>query len=161
VSSAAELCDVSTTASAYAAHAKVLLRIAVRKFRIDPSDAETLVHDVFLSFILHEREIRDVRSWLVGAICNASRHFHRRFDRLESLPEHFEPAIQEHTMEQVVANECLGRLTARCSIALRLRYVEGYTVAEIAEELGTTPKYAEKILRNCLREATKLYEVEP
>lgn len=155
--------DVSSAiADAYGQHAALLTRIAVHKFRIEPEDAQTLVHDVFLSFMLRRGEVLDVRAWLVGAICNASRHYHRRYDRLESLPEDFEgTAAPSHlNMERLVAGECLSCATPRCRLALRLRYVEGYSMSELAEELGTTTKYAEKIVRNCLKQAQRFYGEE-
>ena len=154
--------STSVIAQAYGEHAELLTRIAVRRFRIEPEDAQTLVHDVFLSFMLRRAEVLDVRAWLVGAICNASRHYHRRYDRLESLPENFEVAAPAQLdVDRLVAGEFLSCATPRCALALRLRYVEGYSMAELAEELGTTPKYTEKIVRNCLKQAQRLCGGKP
>src|SRR5258708_6510857 len=71
----------------YTNHRKLLLFIACRKFRVPELDAEGLIHEVFLSFLQVGTPIHDVRSWLVAAMCNASRHYWRAQGRTESLPD--------------------------------------------------------------------------
>src|SRR6266568_5479292 len=71
----------------YTNHRKLLLFIACRKFRMPESDAEGLIQEVFLSFLQVGTPIHDVRSWLVAAMCNASRHYWRAQGRTESLPD--------------------------------------------------------------------------
>jgi RNA polymerase sigma factor (sigma-70 family) len=152
--------DVSSAvAQVYDEHAELLSRIAIGRFSINPEDAETLVHDVFLSFMLRRSEILDVRAWLVGAISNASRHYHRRYDRLEALPDDYEAttADSQVQIETLLARDCLSCITPRCRLALQLRYVEGYSVAEVAAELDVTPKYAQKLIGVCIRQARKRY----
>ena len=65
----------------YDEHLSLLIAIAVDKFAVPPSDAQTLVHEIFLSFFMNMDDVRDVRSWLVGATCNACRMFIKRRDR--------------------------------------------------------------------------------
>jgi len=56
----------------YEEHRGLLVGTAVGRFGIRHEDAETLVHDVFLAYIVKADEVIDARAWLVGAICNAS-----------------------------------------------------------------------------------------
>jgi RNA polymerase sigma factor (sigma-70 family) len=141
----------------------LLVGTAVSRFGIAEPDAETLVHDVFLSYILQSEEIRDVRAWLVGAICNASRYFLRREARAVGLPpdimEEPDPKSlnRDRLPDALAARQCFACLTPRCQLALRLRYIEGYSAPEIANELETTPKYAQKLVARCLQQAYDRY----
>ncbi len=136
---------------------------AVSRYGIAEPDAETLVHDVFLSYILKSEEIRDVRAWLVGAICNASKYFLRREARAVGLPPDImeEPDPQslnrDRLPDALAARQCFACLTPRCQLALRLRYIEGYSAPEIATELQTTAKYAQKLVARCLQQAYDRY----
>jgi DNA-directed RNA polymerase specialized sigma24 family protein len=68
----------------------LLLHVGRGKFRIPESDAEPLIHEVFLSFLKQSTRVENVRTWLVLAMCNASRHYwrHRRgLGGIEDLPE--------------------------------------------------------------------------
>ncbi len=62
--------------------------------------------------------------------------------------------------DQLAAREAFNCLTPRCQLALRLRYLEGYSVPEIATELDTSAKYAEKLVRRCLRQAQMRYRAK-
>src|SRR5437588_10186366 len=62
----------------YATYVPLLRRIAVRKFGIPRSDAEALVHDVFATYLANPTNVRNVHTYLIGAICNASRQYRRR-----------------------------------------------------------------------------------
>jgi DNA-directed RNA polymerase specialized sigma24 family protein len=59
--------------------------------------------------------------------------------------------------DQLSAREAFGCLTPRCQLALRMRYVEGHTVPEIAAQLQTTAKYAQNLICRCLRQARERY----
>src|SRR5688500_15309199 len=62
----------------YLEHAPVMRRIAIRKFGIPSADADALVHDVFVNYLMMTRAIRaDLRTYLIGAICNACRNYWR------------------------------------------------------------------------------------
>jgi RNA polymerase sigma-70 factor (ECF subfamily) len=149
-------------AAVYDEHVRLLVGTAISRFGISESDAETLAHDVFLAYMLKADEIRDRRAWLLGSICNATKAFLRSRARTEALGD----AISETpdpagdlAMPQMLARECLACLTPRCQLALRLRYIEGYTVPEIACELETTAKYAQKLVSRCLQQASARYGV--
>ncbi len=150
--------------AAYNEHVPLMVGIAVERFHIQETDAKTLAHEVFLAYFLKANDIRDVRPWFVGAICNASKHYLRARARDISLPPEIvdEPdphytRIVDALPDQLAAREAFSCLTPRCQLALRLHYLEGYTIPEIAAQLHTTPSYAHKLVTRCLRQAHDRY----
>ncbi len=150
----------------YERHFDFLIGVAVRKFRVPESEAETLAHEVFLTYLRRSEEIRDLHSWLVGAICHASRYYWRMHDRniepveTEGALERMDPAstrILDSLPDQLAAREALECLSPRCQEVLRLRYFEGCSINEIADRLGVSTKYAQKLVTKCLRRAEKRY----
>jgi RNA polymerase sigma factor (sigma-70 family) len=151
-------------AAIYEEHYDLLVGIAVDRFGISHADAETLVQEVFLELLLHAGRVRDRRAWLIGAIYNASKSHLRRAQRVEPLPEHgLDPAdpryarVEEQWPAELAAREAFARLTPRCQLALRLRFIEGHTVPSIASLLGTTARYAAKLVSRCLQLAHRRY----
>lgn len=148
----------------YLEHRTLLLYIASRKFHIADGEAENLIQDVFLSFLQTCTRIENVRSWLVAAMCNASRHFWRAQGRTEPLPDDYANACDpktwgtadEHAM-RLTMSKVVGYMQPKCRDTLRLHYFEGRSANDIAKELETTPRYAEKLIHNCLRRAREIY----
>lgn len=148
----------------YVEHRTLLLFIASRKFHIADGEAENLIQDVFLSFLQTCTRIDNVRSWLVAAMCNASRHFWRAQGRTESLPDDYANACdpkttgtaEDHAM-RLTMSKVVGYMQPKCRDTLRLHYFEGRSANDIAKELETTPRYAEKLIHNCLRRAREIY----
>jgi RNA polymerase sigma factor (sigma-70 family) len=135
---------------------------AVDRYHISEIDAEALAHEVFLAYFLKADEILDSRAWLVSALCNASKGYLRSRARLLPLPDRFSESPDprqdgENLPDQLVAREAFACVTAKCQIALRLRYMEGYSIPEVAEELKTSAKYAAKLVRRCLKQAQSRY----
>jgi RNA polymerase sigma factor (sigma-70 family) len=151
----------------YEANFEFLVSVAVRKFRVPDSEAETLAHEVFLTYLRKANaEIRDLHSWLVGAICHASRYYWRSRGRnigeieSEDELERIDPAstrILDSLPDQLAAREALELLPPRYQEVLRLRYFEGMSINELADHLGVTPKYAQKLVTKCLRRAEQRY----
>jgi RNA polymerase sigma-70 factor (ECF subfamily) len=153
----------------YARHFDFLVSVAVRKFRVPEGDAETLAHEVFLTYLRKAGTIRDLHSWLVGAICHASRYYWRLQKRSLALVdddaslERIDPAstrILDSLPAQLAAREALACLSPRNQEILRLRYIEGCSIAELAAILGVRPKYAQKLVTKCLRRAEQEYEAK-
>lgn len=67
-------------------------------------------------------------------------------------------SVAENLQDQLVAREAFACTSAKCQIALHLRYIQGYSNPEIAQELKTSPKYAEKLVRRCLKQAQDRYK---
>lgn len=148
----------------YNEHRNLLLYVACRKFRIPDCDAENLVQEVFLSFMGTGTEIANVRAWLVAAMCNASRHYWRSQGRIESLPEnindHCDPdshGLADQFAMRMTVRQALDYLQPRCRETLWLHYFEGRSAGDVARELETTNRYAEKLIHNCLKRVREIY----
>ncbi|MCU1227964.1 MAG: subfamily polymerase sigma factor [Acidobacteria bacterium] len=148
----------------YLEHRKLLLFIACRKFRVPDWDAENLIQEVFVSFMQVGTPIRDVRSWMVAAMCNASRHYWRGQGRTEALPddigERSDPQshnLGEKYAKTMTVSQALGYLQPRCRETLELHYYQGHSAADVARELKTTTRYAEKLIHNCLARMREVY----
>lgn len=149
----------------YVQYFDLLTQIAVFKFQVPDSEAETLVHDVLISYLRKSENIVQLRSWLIGAICYASRHYWRLNGRiLDGDPDaefdRVDPAslrILDSLPDQLAAREALECVSQRCQEVLHMRYFEGCTIAEVAGRLGVKTKYAQKLITKCLRRAEKLY----
>jgi RNA polymerase sigma factor (sigma-70 family) len=137
--------------AAYRSHYRVLFAVAVQRFHIPLADAEWLVHDVLVAYVQSTRTIEDLRRWLVGAICNASKNYWRSHKREESLsPSALSIPDPRATVDvfdsAIAAHEALDDIHGKYRTAVQLRYIEGCTIPEIAAKLGTTSRYAEKLV---------------
>ncbi len=155
--SAAVLGRSGDFAELYEENYSLLVGTAIKNYRISEIDAQSLAHEVFLAYFLKASEVINPRAWLVSAICNAAKAYLRTRARLVELP----PAYAETPDPSLRAcREAFGCLTARCQIALRLAYLEGYSIPEVAAELNISSKYADKLVRRCLRQAKDRYSDE-
>ena len=148
----------------YVRHRTLLMHIGSRKFRIAESEAEGLIQEVFLSFMTTTTKISNVRSWLVAAMCNASRHYWRVQGRMESLPENFDDHtdpisddIAEEIARVITMQQALDYLQPRCRETLYLHYYQGLSANEVARAQDTTSRYAEKLIHNCLKRVREIY----
>ena len=149
----------------YEQYFPLLAQIAVFKFQVPDADAEALVHDVLISYLRKSEDIVELRRWLIGAICYASRHYWRLNGRTtgaeaEASADRVDPAslrILDSLPDQLAAREALECLGPRYREILHMRYFEGCTVAEVASRLGVKTKYAQKLITKCLRRAERLY----
>jgi DNA-directed RNA polymerase specialized sigma24 family protein len=142
----------------------LMVGTAVSRFGVPQSDAETLGHEIYLDFLMKGAHIDDPRGWFVGAVFNASRAYRRRNARHEELPPDYTQRADPHLTrvldmwpDQLAGRQAFERTTAKCQLALRLRYFEGYTIPEIASELGITKTYAAKLVSESLRQAHRRY----
>jgi len=161
-------CEIDETdfARLYEDNLSLLVAIAMRKFQVPEPDAEGLAHEVFFSYLKRKNEIRDLHPWLIGAICHASRYFWRQNRRhTEQLdhswavlrPDPSSTEILDSLPAQLAAREILELLSPRYQEILRLRYYQGYSIQEIADYLGVTAKYTQKLVSKCLRRAEQVY----
>lgn len=149
----------------YEQYFDLLAQIAVFKFQVPDSEAEALVHDVLISYLRKAGDIVELRPWLIGAICFASRHYWRLNLRTTGADteidlDGIDPAsldILDSLPNQIAAREALESLNPRDQQVLYMRYFEGRTVPEIAATLGVKSKYASKLINKCLRRAERLF----
>ncbi len=157
----AESADVGVL---YEQYRDLLLHVACRKFRVPDPDAENLMQEVFLAYMQTEARVENTKAWLVAAMCNASRHYWRQNSRTESMPEgvhdHTDPAT--HTLAddfalRLTLRKAIRYLQPRCRETLYLHYYEGRSAADVAREMDTTHRYAEKLIHNCLKRLREIY----
>jgi RNA polymerase sigma factor (sigma-70 family) len=149
----------------YGQYFDLLVQIAVYKFQVPETEAETLVHDVLISYLRKADTVLDLRAWLIGAICYASRHYWRlngrtvgaetgiELDRVDPASLH----ILDSLPDQLAARQALECMTPRCQKVVYMRYFEGCSVAEVAQRLGLRPKSAAKLISKCLRTAEQQF----
>ena len=156
--SAAEI-HSSAVESLYAELYPLLVSVGVSKFGIAEEESRALANEVFVDYLSKSDRVYSHRSFLVAAMCNASRYFLRVESRSAALAATDESSTegQADVTSTLEAKQALGCLTPRCQFALHLRYYQGYTVPEIAAEFRTTVKYAEKVVRDCIRQAQRRY----
>lgn len=147
----------------YRLYFNLMLYLSSQRFRVPEGDAEALIHEVFLAFLANSAEVRDPRAWLVGSICHASRHYWRVRGRTESISEQHDrsdpasTAIADSVATKISVRDTLSRLQEKCRQTLQLHYFEGCSAIEVARELDTTPRYAEKLIHKCLKRAHDIY----
>jgi RNA polymerase sigma factor (sigma-70 family) len=151
----------------YLEHGVLLRRVAMSKFGIPCQDAEALVHDVFINYLIRPRTVHsDLRAYLIGAICNASRNYwrsRRSEDRVFAEPEDDAPdAVSEDVFAGLALNlviaSTLARLGTRCREVLRRYYLEGEDSASIARAMNTTPTNVNYIMHVCRKQARTIYQ---
>ena len=151
--------DREALALLFRRYARMVRGVAHRILR-DASEAEDLMQEVFLFVfrraVLFDPRLGSARSWLMQVT------YHRAFDRRRHLmARHFYSTVEldeaiargeeppsgitfyEQTMEGTLGRETLGRIREALSPdqqrVLRLHFVEGHTLNEIAALLGQTP----------------------
>jgi RNA polymerase sigma factor (sigma-70 family) len=149
--------------AAYRANYKLLSYLASARFRIPDDEVCAVVHDVFVSFIRSEARIgrteSDERSWLVGAVCNASRYYWRKRHGSEDLVTSRvdAAAVTEEALDRIELANVLRHLPERCRDLLCRRYVEGYTPQEIASDEALTSGSTRNLLSKCLVAARRAF----
>lgn len=151
----------------YVEHAPLLRRIAVRKFNVPPADAEALVHDVFINYLVSARNVRtDVRAYLIGAICNASRNYWRSrkcearvFAGEEpDANDAVTPDLFDGLASHLAVASTLARLGARCREVLKRYYLEGQDTPAIAAGIDTSCGNVNYLMHVCRKRARAVYE---
>jgi RNA polymerase sigma factor (sigma-70 family) len=157
-------CERNAVEELYVEHAFLLRRIAVRKFAIPDCEAETLVHDVFVEYLVRTRDVHhNIRSYLIAAICNASRNYWRaKQTREKYLTAEISVPVEDDVLEglslRMMIGATLARLGTRCREVLRRYYLEDEDTASIAGALDTTPSNVNYLMHVCRKKARRIYE---
>lgn len=154
----------ATFEDVYLRFAPLLRKIAVRKFGVPISDAETLVHDVFATYIASAADVNAVEPYLIGAICNASRHYHRRADAAKALfcgemPCAATPgdALVNEVERKDLLSRMLARIGVRCREVFHRYYVSGESTEAIAGAMEFKPATILTFLHQCRKRALSAY----
>jgi RNA polymerase sigma factor (sigma-70 family) len=147
----------------YEEHYQFLLALALKKYDIPREDAAPLVHDVFVNFLASRRPITEARAYLVVGLCRAcSDYWRRRRREIDKPYEYFDrsacDSIEDALVTRLTLQAALLQLRSKCRHTLRLYFVEGCTAREVATEVGTTRRYAEKLIMTCLGKLRLIYK---
>ena len=148
----------------YRAFVPLLRKIAIRNFGIPPADADGLIHDVFVTYLANPSNVRDLRPYLIGAICNAARQYRRRSAAERALfcttvvcaatPS---DELLEGVVRNIVINTTLARLGSSCRETLRRFYLAGESAPAIALSRNTSANYILRLLCYCRKRARAIY----
>ncbi|HEX6100786.1 MAG TPA: sigma-70 family RNA polymerase sigma factor [Thermoanaerobaculia bacterium] len=129
----------------------LLRRIAEQQFRVPEHDSDAIAHEVLLSYLRKREPVREVRSYLIGALSNNCRTYWRsqaRMDRDAEMPVRVRVPHYESVID---LRRFLGRLPP-LQRRIVVLHAQGWTVKEIAARIGYSPSWTEKLLRRA-REA--------
>ena len=113
----------------------VLYRIAWSQLR-QQADREDAVQETIRRAWEKQESLRDERymqTWVIRILLNVCRSQQRRAQKM--LPTEDVPIIQADTQQSTPLLDALLTLEEKFRLPLQLRYVEGYSVAEVARML--------------------------
>lgn len=155
---------VAAFEEAYLQYAPRLQRIAIRRFRIEPGDAEVLVQDVFTTYFQHAADVERLEPYLIGAICNASRNYLRRSSAAKALFCGEEPcaatpdgALLDELARKTLLSQMLARVGPPCRDLLRRFYVNGDGTEVLARAFNITRPAVKVKLFKCRQRALEAY----
>lgn len=155
--------DSGSADTLYLQYAPILRRIARRKYDVPVSDVDALVHDVFATYLTNPSAVRNLRGYLIGGICNASRQYWR--ERRREVPLCNDESVLasegifDGLAERLTVAATVARLRSRCRDILRRYYFEGESTESIATAIETTPRNVIYLLHVCRSRARKIYEI--
>lgn len=153
----------------YLDYAPLLRRVAVHKFNVPHAEAEALVHDVFINYLVTPRRVmeRHLRAYLVASICNASRNYwrSRQTEARVFAGGAFDwshAASHDETLEGLARNlavaSTLAKLGARCREVLNRYYLRGESTPVVAAAMKTTASNVNYLMHVCRERMRAVYE---
>jgi RNA polymerase sigma factor (sigma-70 family) len=140
----------------YTEYGLLLRTIAMRKYGIPPDDAEALTHDTFVAYLQRHTKIHDLKPWLMGAVCNACKHYWRDRKREQPLPDDYEEAIDptpdcaaDSWAWRITVAGLVARLGTQCRETLKRYYWADESKEKIAAMLSLSPGYVLHLLSSC------------
>lgn len=128
--------------------------------------ADEVVQETWLTAVRNIRRFQPARGrfhdWLCGLAANVIRHTLRQTERRKKREQagrevgSGSPCEDREWQDQIAAT--LGSLPARQEAALRAKYVEGLSVAEIAAMWNESPKTVESLLSRARQAFRELYD---
>jgi len=138
---AAGLGDRTAFGELYVRYARMVHGILLA--RVSPSDAEDLMHDVFMSALQQLRELRTAgafRGWLATIARNRAVDHHRKARFQAGWDESRAGSHPSVNPDALMVLDQIRRLPEAYRETLVLRFVEGMTGPEIARQTGLTPE---------------------
>jgi RNA polymerase sigma factor (sigma-70 family) len=156
-------------AEIYETYARLMRLIAVRDFRVPFSDAEGIVHDIFMRYFGNPGVVRgELKPYFRGAVRNECLEYWRKRQREQAVFCDVEDVERETGGEKTLMSdtiavrlavaETLARLRPRCRDALRCFHYEGKSMLAVAAELEVAPMYVRQLLHHCRKAARTIFE---
>jgi RNA polymerase sigma factor (sigma-70 family) len=140
----------------YSEYGLLLRSIAMRRYGIPPDDAEALTHDTFIAYLQRHTRIQELKPWLMGAVCNAAKHYWRDRKREAPLPENVEETIDpaancaaDSWAWRITVAGLVARLGSQCRETLTRYYWADESKEAIAATLSLSPGYVLHLLSSC------------
>ncbi len=102
----------------------------------------------------------NLRAYFLGAVWNAARQYHRKYDRespLDSAPEPPGVDLAERLATQLTVARILSLLRPECREALRRFHVENEKGADLAASIGRSCDGVYQLLSTCREQARALF----
>jgi DNA-directed RNA polymerase specialized sigma subunit, sigma24 homolog len=129
-----------------------LVSTVTRTFGVPEEDARAIVREGCIA-LYHAKQIAEPDRWLSNFVCDLARAYW-----------HHKPPSDATCREAITVREVtftrrlLDTLPAPAREALRLRYHEGKTFAEVAEELNVAPLAARRMIEKSLAKIVRAQE---
>jgi RNA polymerase sigma factor (sigma-70 family) len=140
----------------YREYGLLLRSIAMRRYGIPPDDAEALTHDTFIAYLERHTKIQELKPWLMGAVCNASKHYWRDRKREAPLPEDVEQTADptsdctaDSWAWRITVAGLVARMGSQCRETLQRYYWADESKEAIAATLSLSPGYVLHLLSSC------------
>ena len=140
----------------YAEYGLLLRSIAMRRYGIQPDDAEALVHDAFVAYLERHTKINELKPWLMGAVSNGCKHYWRDRQRETPLPEDYEETVDpasngtaDNWAWRITVAGLVARLGEQCRETLKRYYWRDESKETIAATLSLSPGYVLHLLSSC------------
>ena len=140
-------------------------RLYLRRHRLPPEDADDILQQTLLVFLVKHDEIHNPEAWLRGALLKRCQYYWRRRQKslltlvdasiLEALAPPTAPVQSVRHDVQRDLDRALGCIPPRCRRLLQLRYGQDCNPQEAAAQLGYRPSGAYKIFERCLAALTR------
>lgn len=153
-------------------HRGAVLRLALARTR-NAADAQDVAQDAFIKLLRSTASFHDddhLRAWLLRAAHDSCVDLHRqawrrRVETREDMASVADRAMMDPAIEQVMDHPvwaAMERLPDKLRCALHLRYVEGYSTAEVADIMGCTETAARtRLHRGRKKLAAELARLDP
>ena len=148
----------------YTTYAPLLRKIAMRKFHVPRADVDSIVHDVFATYLAHQERVRELHPYLIGGICNAAREYWRKVDRERAVfcdgdvcAAMTDDRLLESLTQNLLAQSALRTLGSKCRETLRSFYIDGETASAIAAARNSSANYIFRLLHYCRARAREAY----
>lgn len=143
-----------------------LLRYVARVgFGVPVDDAEAIVQDTYVAYLIQAVDVKDQRAWLLGTVRNGCRQYWKLHRREIPLPDDSETwadpnagAANAQLIDDLAASKVIEMLPPRDRDLLERFYLAGESTSTIAEALGTTPGTVQVLLHRSRKRAQALYQ---